>query len=748
MRKYTGLVVIIVWIIFIYLITFLGSMEVESDGSSYARITDFEYKAELVDEVNQQGKVIITERITYDIHVENVYEEIWELWRDMPESVADGVRNTYKVNSVKEIRPDGTEIVYTESDKLYWYDDDYVNTGAGYGPGKWFYSPGPYDEDYRQYECVLFYVNGLKDGEITFEIEYEMTGAAFKYADCSYLYLTFFSGNDVNYLESFKAEVLIRNKDMPKVGNYEAYNYGTVDMHYPYVESDTKYPGYHTFTMELDEEDLKFDDDSEFLEFEMWSFNEDKAIFSEHAPINYYSNDNVLDEIRETQQYYYSIPIKKKRTKATILIVCGAVGLLIALDAYTKEKKVRKKYIFCNPTKQVLYCKEAPSNLDPYFAANLVFCKDNKKFNEDDAYSAILLSLVRKEYIELAQIRELNDWSQNNVKIVIKYQPTQIYSMPSNPNIIRSNQWYPTQNTNFFANRMNGTIPTMYNRNYYNNSVMNNNNYVNSTNINNVEPEILDVSASDIKKYEPLTLTEQYYFNLIVRHAIFNEIEMKKFQRKIEDDYENTDTFVTNIENSVSKIGTTQGYFQRANYDKPKKDINAYSNFLIFIAVLLLTLGNIYSYETYGHFAYGGITLLGLICIACSMHLKKIAPKFVLLTQFGEDEYAKWRGFYEFLNSEDFMNDRSVVELPMWEQYLVYATAFGLSAKVSKAIGIRCQGIQPSPMLSNTYYRSTHFHHSSRSFRSAASRASYTSRSGGYSYSSGGRGGGGGGGGH
>ena len=100
------------------------------------------------------------------------------------------------------------------------------------------------------------------------------------------------------------------------------------------------------------------------------------------------------------------------------------------------------------------------------------------------------------------------------------------------------------------------------------------------------------------------------------------------------------------------------------------------------------------------------------------------------------------------------MNERTVVELPLWEQYLVYATAFGISDKVIKALKIRCPEASSSPVLSNSYYRSNHFYSSNRSFRRSVRRTSHIHRSGGYGgggyggYGGGGRGGGGGGGGH
>ena len=97
------------------------------------------------------------------------------------------------------------------------------------------------------------------------------------------------------------------------------------------------------------------------------------------------------------------------------------------------------------------------------------------------------------------------------------------------------------------------------------------------------------------------------------------------------------------------------------------------------------------------------------------------------------------------------MNERTVIELPLWEKYLVYATAFGISEKVIKALQIRCPDMDVSPMLSNSYYRSHNFYSTHRSIRTTARSTSIHFSSGGYGghggYGGGGRGGGGGGGG-
>ena len=140
--------------------------------NDYARITEVDYKAVVMDEYGTGGKVLITERLTFDIHAASEDNLFWELWRDLPEDYVDGLKVDYDVNYVKQINDDGTEIIYSESPKLYWYDSDYTSTI--YGPGKWYHSKGPYNEESADYECLMIYVDGLYRGKYTFEIQYIM----------------------------------------------------------------------------------------------------------------------------------------------------------------------------------------------------------------------------------------------------------------------------------------------------------------------------------------------------------------------------------------------------------------------------------------------------------------------------------------------------------------------------------------------------------------------------------------------
>lgn len=518
-----------------------------------------------------------------------------------------------------------------------------------------------------------------------------MYNASFRYKDCSELYLATYSGDTIKYLNSYKGQILFPNNLMPSKGNYYAHTYGTNSNNFPFTVSTTKNPGYHTFSFELDESDLQFRPYNQYLEFALVSYGDDKHKFTKYASINDYYYDNVLDELKYEHIKYEITPKQFALYKFILLALCTAGSIYIIYYTLNKKNKLKSKYTFYEPTMKMDYFRDIPSNLDPIFANELVFCKDKKNKDVGDAYSAIILSLVRKKYIDLVKIKNESDWTFNNVKIIVKYKPTQ-----------------PTQ--------------------LIQNSV-----------------ETSSVDFEETKTLEPLSPTEQLYFNLIVRYAHQGETTMLNLQNRVSIDYQNTNTFVKNIEKSVTNIGIYEKYFQQADYTEPRKKLKSKSTTFIVFAILVMIIGNLIISRTRFDLAFGAFFILGITLFISGLYLRKISKRYVLLTQYGEDEYVKWRGLYEFLNSETLMNERTVIELPIWEQYLVYATAFGISDKVVKALKIRCPEVNISPVLSNPYFRTTSFYHSSRTFRSATRTASYTASSGGHGgYGGGGRGGGGG----
>ena len=673
-----------IFIIIIALVWFYEYAQNATDSSSnlldYARITEVDYRAEVVDEPDSNGKVIITERLTFDIHAASRSNPFWELWRDLPEAYIDGVKVDYKVNSVKQIYDGADDVIYHESPRLYWEDEDYTGMTRGLGPRKWYHSEGPYSESYRQYECLLLYIDGIYREKVVFEIEYEMYNAALRYADSSELYLTPYSEETIKYLNSFKGQILIPAAKMPGEGNYNAHTYGTNAHTFPFTESKSANPGYHTFLFELDRSQLKFKPYNQYIEFTLVSYGPDKHIFTEYASRNNYYDDDVLSELLEEQADYEALPNKYLIIKCIILLISAAVTVIAVAAGFNAEKIISVKHYFYKPARMYEFYKEIPSDLDPVFAATLVFCKHKTSDMVQDGYAAVLLSLVRKRYIELVKISSDEDWHDENVKIIVKYRP---------------------------------------------------------------------MAEEHTVAPEPLTRTEEEYFKLIMRHSHGLEIAIKTFQYRVSSDYENTNAFVRSVDMAAMNIGISQGYFQKADYRQPRNQLRKWSVLLKITGIILITAVNFFLAKTRLDLAFGSFFILGAGLIISAVQLNKASLSCVLLTQFGEDEYAKWRGLYNYFTSRSFMTEKTVEDLRLWEQYLVYATAFGVSEKVIEMLNIKCPQVNISPVLNNHYYRSRHFRRSHRSFRTATRSASYSARSGGHGgYGGGGRGGGGGGGGH
>lgn len=790
-------IIIVCFYLFIMLGTFCSEFgytleDLQLNPNDYARITDMEYQAV----VSDGGQITVTERLTFDVHAASRDNGFWELWRDLVEEEVDGLKVHYQVNSVKQILPDGTEIIYGESPRLYWEDYDYVRGNPELGPGKWFHSPGPYDESARRYECVFFYIDDVYREEMVFEIEYEMNNAALKYNDCSDLYLAMYSGPTIKYLNSLKAEILFPNDIMPSEGNYEVFTYGTDSHTFPVHESADRNPGYYTFYFELDEDDLQFHPYNQYVEIDIVAFNEDKHIFTENASVNFYTGDDVLDEIWDEQEAYLNQPSKAKRTKIIVFALLTLATAGILFYAFKHDQFIKKKHYFCDPITDIQYFREVPSDLDPNFAHTLVHCKHKAPKDDSGVYSAILLSLARKGYIELDEIYK-------DVMIRIKKQPVKpappihptscmsVMNSTVSPSmsypIVGGSDIYTTvgqsgtypftdQDTSYTTVGESIASPTVggsetvstIDGNEISPTVGGNETYATfgesqsyttvgqgettaSTSENETYLDALQAEREAEAALEPLTPCETYYFNLLVGHAVNGEISMSTLQWRVANDSYGSQSFVQNMDSAIGTIGVQQNYFQKLDYKQPQKEIRRRATLIMILGIISLTVGNIVSYFTRVDLAFGGYFFFGIGCIIASVILRKKSAKYVLLTSFGEEEYAKWRGLYNFLNSETLMDERSFVEVALWEKYLIYATAFGISEKVSAAIGLRCPELaaQTSPLLRNDCYRSNTFRSHSRSFRSSVrSSGGGFGGGGGFGYGGGGRGGGGGGGGH
>ena len=86
------------------------------------------------------------------------------------------------------------------------------------------------------------------------------------------------------------------------------------------------------------------------------------------------------------------------------------------------------------------------------------------------------------------------------------------------------------------------------------------------------------------------------------------------------------------------------------------------------------------------------IILLGFIMgvtftsFALAIYLAHFRKKINIYTETGTEERAKWRGLKKFMEDFSLIDEREIPELVLWEQYLVYATGFGIAKRVLKQL--------------------------------------------------------------
>lgn len=162
---------------------------------------------------------------------------------------------------------------------------------------------------------------------------------------------------------------------------------------------------------------------------------------------------------------------------------------------------------------------------------------------------------------------------------------------------------------------------------------------------------------------------------------------------------------------------------RRKNKTKPIKGVKwkiciniAFSLNIIFLFIYLI-YSTIFSH--FNKFSYKHFTLAIIITIICMI----IKSSFRKRTTKGALEYAKWKGLYNFLKDFSKIDERELPEVSLWEEYLVYATLFGIAKKVSKSMSLKVKDLETTydfATISNMYYLNKHIR---RAVASSKSRA-------------------------
>ena len=133
-------------------------------------------------------------------------------------------------------------------------------------------------------------------------------------------------------------------------------------------------------------------------------------------------------------------------------------------------------------------------------------------------------------------------------------------------------------------------------------------------------------------------------------------------------------------------------------------------------------------------FGYGALLILALFIIDIILGIKA-NNKIDTYTQEGIDEQEKWKAFKKYMEDFSLLNEKDIPDIALWEQYLVYATAFGIAEKVIKQLKIVYPEYMDNNNFANNYATMYLLMHTdfSRSFGTIGSTmtSSFSSGSGG-----------------
>ena len=258
-----------------------------------------------------------------------------------------------------------------------------------------------------------------------------------------------------------------------------------------------------------------------------------------------------------------------------------------------------------------------------------------------------------------------------------------------------------------------------------------------------------DIKIKILKRYEEnIETSEKLILDFIINVAKEQDVitvkELRKYMKK---EPIKISKLKENIEKqSASEITNMKLYDEQ----RAKEKLEYETKSIAFIVFILIAVG-MGSLWFLNYVLSPKIILYGLLAIVSTGTINlifagKVAKKLQPFTDEGINESEQWKGLKKFMENFSMLDKREIPELALWEQYLVYATAFGIADKVIKQLKIVYKDLYDNMDMNNYGYMYLMMHTDFSSNFSHAISSSYSSTLSSGSGSGGGFSGGGGGG--
>ena len=176
---------------------------------------------------------------------------------------------------------------------------------------------------------------------------------------------------------------------------------------------------------------------------------------------------------------------------------------------------------------------------------------------------------------------------------------------------------------------------------------------------------------------EKLTLSEQNILKLLknanTEHT--ESITIEQLKKYAKSEYDEFAERINALEKNAKEVHIDIGNYNEKN---AKEVFKCNSKIAAYVIGCIMIFGflNIFAIPIIIEF------------IVAIMFLRKISKKIKILTEQGETERQEWKALKKYMEDFSMLKERDIPDLVLWEKYLVYATAFGISDKVIKQLKV------------------------------------------------------------
>lgn len=196
-----------------------------------------------------------------------------------------------------------------------------------------------------------------------------------------------------------------------------------------------------------------------------------------------------------------------------------------------------------------------------------------------------------------------------------------------------------------------------------------------------VKITLLDKDDSTLKQDIKLTLD---FLKEIAGEE--KEVTTKQITKYLEKHVSKVDKLNNKLKGIIEKEESKNGNYNDKNYEERSKWW-AFGIIYIILMIFPMMLMTYLSEMNVENFELVPFALMIVLLVNIILSFM-ISRKINVFSQKGIDEKEKWKAFKKYMEDFSLLKEKEVPELILWEKYLVFATAFGISEKVLKQLKV------------------------------------------------------------